>query len=161
MDLEAEAHKKKRELLVLGLADAYGDEMAVPKELEVDKDAPAPAAVALRLRVAMKVGAFFFPVGFHGSAPLLVCRFRSSRLFIFEARSLIPNRPVCRISFLLRIKASPFCDFLLVRLGKFPSFKECRDSGGVRTSRRHLVGVITNRVTVLPFCLCLSVVFLS
>ncbi|CAL9187639.1 unnamed protein product [Musa hybrid cultivar] len=54
MDLEAEAHKKKRELLVLGLADAYGDEMAVPKELEVDKDAPAPAAVALRLRVAMK-----------------------------------------------------------------------------------------------------------
>ncbi|RWW19732.1 hypothetical protein BHE74_00003661 [Ensete ventricosum] len=76
MDLEAEAHKKKRELLVLGLADAYGDEMAVPKELEVDKD--APAAVALRLRVAIKVGAFFFPVGFDGSAPLLVCRFRSS-----------------------------------------------------------------------------------
>ncbi|KAJ8484426.1 hypothetical protein OPV22_016911 [Ensete ventricosum] len=52
MDLEAEGHKKKRELLVLGLADAYGDEMAVPKELEVDKD--APAAVALRLRVAIK-----------------------------------------------------------------------------------------------------------
>lgn len=157
MDLEAEGHKKKRELLVLGLADAYGDEMAVPKELEVDKD--APAAVALRLRVAIKVGAFFFPVGFDGSAPLLVCCFRSSLLFIFEARSLIPSRPVCWISFLLRIKASPFCDFLLVRLGKFPSFKECRDSGGVRTSRRHLVGVITKRVTALRFCLCLSVVF--
>ncbi|URE13489.1 protein brittle-1, chloroplastic [Musa troglodytarum] len=90
MDLEAEAHKKKRELLVLGLVDAYGDEMAVPKELEVDKD--APAAVALRFRVPIKVGAFFFPVGFDGSAPLLVCRFRSSRLFIFEARSLIPSR---------------------------------------------------------------------
>nr|XP_009403301.1 PREDICTED: probable mitochondrial adenine nucleotide transporter BTL1 [Musa acuminata subsp. malaccensis] len=55
MDCEAESQKRKREVLLLGLADAYGLDMAVPRELDAEKC--APAAVELRFRFPDVTGA--------------------------------------------------------------------------------------------------------
>ncbi|CAL9188915.1 unnamed protein product [Musa hybrid cultivar] len=55
MDCEAESQKRKREVLLLGLADAYGLDMAVPRELDAKKC--APAALELRFRFPDVTGA--------------------------------------------------------------------------------------------------------
>lgn len=60
MNLEAES-RKKREVVVLGLAGACGDEMPVPKEAEVDKVVPAAVELGFQgpdIGVVFKVRLF-------------------------------------------------------------------------------------------------------
>lgn len=101
MNLEAES-RKKREVVVLGLAGACGDEMPVPKEAEVDKVAPAVVELGFQgpdIGVVFKVrlfpplflflysSIFFFDPMVFGSCPLISLVFRpKSRCFRLKDR---------------------------------------------------------------------------